>query len=158
MFSKPDKENAPYARGVPMATRTATGILNRFELGDYGEGEIIGHQVKGERFSVWPRNGSITTCSLRYQLCSGGPTVAMASRVIRRLGKSWAHAHYVRNRQNCRQGCCWGFFIKILSSIPNRRFRNASGFSIALSHLLRIAALMASLAAFGRTFEANRFA
>lgn len=48
----------------------------------------------------------------------------------------------------------WGCFINDLSSIPNRRFHNTSGFS----RLLRIAALMASLAAFGRTFEANRFA
>lgn len=42
------------------------------------------------------------------QLCSRGPTATMVSHVIRRLGKSrcWAHAHYVRNRQNCRQGCC----------------------------------------------------
>ena len=93
-----------------------------------------------------------------HQLCVGDATTATApcAPSIRHLGKA-AAGHMPITREIDKivaKVTVGGFLINVLSSIPNRRFHNTSGFS----HPLRIAALMASLAAFGKTFEATRFA
>ena len=91
------------------------------------------------------------------QLCVGGATAATAPRVSsdtsakQLLGTCPSRMKSIESSPRLLLG---SFLIIALSSILNRQFHNISGFS----HLLRITALMASLAAFGRTFEANRFA